>query len=66
MLVVDIIGTNVQYLSFRSFEQLYQTVPLGRFYYLNLCICYFILLLVILYSTSGIYLFRVIYMKLDP
>lgn len=57
--------SNLQYFSFRCFSQLYQIVPLGYLYYLNLFICYFIFLLSILYALGGLLLYKIVYKKIN-
>lgn len=63
MVFVSIIGSNIQYLSFRCFSQLYQMVPVGIGYNLNLVFCYIVLLLIIIYSVTGVVLFKTVYNK---
>ena len=61
MVIVDLMGCNVQFLSFNCFEQMYQQVPIGKYYYLNLIFCYMVLSMVITFCLFSPYLFRTVY-----
>ena len=65
MIVVSLFSSNVQYLSFRCFAQLYQIVPASAEYYVNLLACYFILFIIIIYSTNGIKIFKMMYWRVN-
>lgn len=63
MILVDQVGSNVQYFSFRAFSQFYQLVPLGPTYYANVAICYSVLFVVLLYSVASPLLFAAVYSR---
>lgn len=54
-LLVNIIGENVQYLSFRCFSQTYQLIPIGNTIvtYINLSVCFTVLFVVVFWSVAG-------------
>lgn len=56
-LLVNLIGENVQYLSFRCFSQTYQVSAGNRLEILNLFCCYVALFVVVFYASSWFVLF---------
>lgn len=61
MIMVDQVGSNIQYFTFRVFSQLSQLVVFGPMYYINLSISYFVLLVVLIYSVSSSVVFTNVY-----
>ena len=65
MFFVDLIGGNIQYMTFRCAQQLFQVVPLGPMYYINISVCYLILFIIVVYSVVSIIIFKAFYTRLS-